>query len=188
MNILIDGMDRCGKSTEVKLLRDMFVRGCTHVLKYAAINIKNNDENNKYMYNLNEEMFDILSTMKYSNFIVDRCHLSQYVYGKLYRNLSDEDANKLFKLEPKESNTFLIVIVDSNFKRLNEDEDGESISKGKKELLQKEYTLFKEAFDKSNIKNKIFIDLNMTSNREENFIECNKKILAFLSECLYSIK
>lgn len=185
MNILIDGMDRCGKSTEINILRNILVKDCTHVLKYANVSIANDEENNKYMYLLNKEMFSILSTMKHSNFICDRCHISQYVYGRLYRNLSKIQADELFKLEPHDFNTYLIVIVDSSFDTLSKREDNESLSHGKKALYKREYLLFKEAFIKSTIKNKLFIDLASTENNFETFSNSHKKILAFLSEGLY---
>ena len=91
--------------------------------------------------------------------LADRSHLGEYVYGQKYR---DYNGNYVFELERKYKlnicvNVYLIVFIDTSLKCI-EREDGHSFTIDPIEK-QKENEKFVEAFNKSNIKNKILIDI-----------------------------
>ena len=160
MHIIFEGIDNVGKTTQIQKIQKYLYDKPIHKLHYS--NFKDLNKNildySKQVYN---QMVDLLNNDKY-NLILDRAHLGEYVYGKKYRNYTDEECEYVFELEKKiKCDVRLIVLIDSSNGSLLRD-DGLSLSIKKIDRLE-EIERFKIAFKKSNIKNKILIDIKNKS-------------------------
>jgi len=165
--IIIEGPDRTGKSTQINLLKEYFKdKNETfldlHFGKPAQLDKKEMIYTSKYMFK-NTFEFALKSLKLQQNFIMDRFHIGEFVYAPLYRKYSGKyvfniEKGCIKKFTTEWNSVFLIVFIDSP-EHLIEKEDGNSFSKTKK-MKQKEIDKFKEASEKSLIKNKIIIDIN----------------------------
>ncbi len=180
--ILFEGMDNCGKDTQIKLLKPFLYDMPVQELKYSSFPKFNKEQCLSYSKEVYNQLMDWIldNEVINCNLICNRAHLGEYVYGQLYRNYTKEEATKQISIDNKLKDcedVFLIVLVDSNYENLAKREDGLSQSKAKKELLEKEYNLFKEAYELSNIKNKLIIDI---SSNDIDFV--HEKIKKFIFE------
>lgn len=159
LNFFIDGPDRVGKSTVAKLIsKKYFFEKPLYNIHLSGIKTNNKIQ----IKRCNEHMQDIVKILKSNkrNCIFDRItYICEYVYGTLYRNYNKKQSLDLFKYEKYlKDNCVLIIIIDSTLSMINRD-DGESWSNEINNKKQ-EQLLFKQAFEISKIKNKIFIDSN----------------------------
>ena len=166
--VIFEGPDRVGKSTQVKLLFEEFCRRdeLAHQMHYSGVKLPK-EECIRYSKSLYSTMFNILHKNRYfANFILDRSHLGEYVYGQMYRNY---EANWVFDLEadmrdrdPKWFDTsFYLVTMILDPKKLVDREDGESFSTDLKKK-EDEIFRFKEAAKWSNVTNKLLLDCDST--------------------------
>ena len=164
MNIIIDGPDNVGKTTQIRNIKNYFNNLPFHTIHYSNIVQKSIEDTINYSKKLYKELFELLNS-KY-NFICDRCHLDELVYGNIYRGYSGDYVIELEKecnLDKLE-NLFLIILIDTPENLIKRD-DGKSFSIDL-DKKKKEIELFKEAFKKSTIKNKILIDINGKNENE----------------------
>ena len=91
MIIIIEGMDRCGKDSLIKLLSKYlysidYLRS-VQVLHYTNLPIEDKQKVIEASYVLYTDMFEMA---KYSlnkfHLIMNRAHLGEWVYGYIYRN------------------------------------------------------------------------------------------------------
>lgn len=187
IKFLIDGIDRLGKSTLIeRIQQELGYHLVIHydkpkVLEYYlkivkeikkaniddldplfAKNINLSDENLArlfYQENANRGMFDLLKTD--TPMIFDRTHLGELVYAPLYRKYSGEYVYEMEKEfitdRPYTSgdNVRLILLTSSNTEMLVD--DGLSFDPSKK---AEEQELFIQAFNKSNLINKVIVDVH----------------------------
>lgn len=186
MIIIMCGMDRCGKDTQIKnVISDIIEKDDTksvHVMHYSNIPIKNinTSEYAELAATQYIDMFKImekLSKMKNVSVIFNRAHLGEMVYGYIYRQYN---ADWIYDIEEHFEKLLteikLVVLVDSGFKSVTERDDGMSFSKKDIEKAKIEVERFTLAYNMSNISNKILIDI------KENDIEQTKiKILEFIN-------
>lgn len=186
-HIIIEGLDRTGKDTLINYL-------CSTVSNYSVRHFKRpvgntNEEKIQFQKNDFEDEFilseylsdDEISTLSpYDIYVWNRSHIGEYVYGNLYR---EYDPSWIFDLEKqheidKNDNAYLILLyADAEF--LIKKEDGKSLS-DKLEDREKEIKLFLEAFEKSNIKNKLKIKVNFGDNYiDKEYIQ--KQVTEFLN-------
>ena len=166
--VIFEGPDRVGKSTQVKLLFEEFCGRdeLVHQLHYSGVKLPK-DDCIRYSKNLYSSMFNIVHKNRFfANFILDRSHLGEYVYGNLYRGY---EANWVFDLEadmrdrdPKwfDASFYLITMV-LDPKKLVAREDGESFSTDL-EKKETEILRFKEAHTRSNVSHKLLLDCDHT--------------------------
>lgn len=167
-NFIVDGMDRCGKTTLInnltKLLNPHIPVITTYYPKLHWPEDKDNIEQTIKTYNTT--LYDTsYASFSYMNnilmqVIMDRSHISEYVYGQLYRNYDSKYAMKAEQTMDFANfacRTTLIVLVDNPEGIIYRD-DGKSNSIHYNDLL-KEKKLFLEAFKLSTIKKKIFINI-----------------------------
>lgn len=155
MHIIVEGMDRVGKNTQIEQLLLSFPDLVFHKLHYTKLPFKDKNKIRDYSEKLYKDLLNLLNN-KDINFISNRSYIGEYVYSQKYRGYDGSyvfDLEKEFDLE----NVYLIVLVNSNIVMLQTRDDGDSLSSKTKDLIE-EYNLFKEAYNKSKIKNKIFID------------------------------
>jgi len=124
-NIIIEGLDNCGKDTQIKLLHSFLVSNFptipNQIFHYSAVpNISNKtlEEYSKTLYN---DAFIMMKNnyenVTYRNFIYNRLHLGEFVYSPLYRNY---DGSYIFDIEKKfkdyyffKNHLYLIVFIDN---------------------------------------------------------------------------
>lgn len=174
--IIFDGMDNCGKGTQIDKLKPYLYNNPLHILHYTNFpGIKNKNDCLNYSYKVFEQSISFLNTNTKTNIIYDRSYLDEYIYGQLYRNYTKDEAIKQISVEKLlniDNNLYLIMLVDTDINNLIKREDNKSQSGAKEELLKREYQLFKEVFNLSNIKQKIFIDIkNKSINDVHNIIK-----------------
>jgi len=175
MNILCEGLDRCGKSTLISTLQAEIYnswiypinsekpRTCA-VLHYNNIKAKNLtlDEMKLVSFNHYCNGFDLMMKNHRTNnvLIFDRFHLGEYVYSELYRGY---EGNYVFDIEKKyvevlDKTTYLIVLVD-NIDNLISRDDGLSFTTDR-EKKQWEVDRFTQAYEQSSFTKKILINIS----------------------------
>lgn len=150
MIIIVEGIDRVGKSTLCKMIEKELK---ISVHKYNGIvpynKMKNIEETDKILNSL-----QLVEELK-GNIIFDRLYFTDYVYGILERNYDVIEASKNFeKIDSKISNindVFLIYVLPIDIEK-------SSIEHGKS--LEKHNKLFYDLFKESKIKNKFRCDYN----------------------------
>jgi hypothetical protein len=113
--------------------------------------------------------------------LLNRGHLSEFVYSQLYRNYSADFVwpieRRFIKLANEYQKIFLITLTDNHHSLLQRD-DGLSVSKNGKRDVAKEQDLFKLTFHKSVIQRKIHLDIrglstDQVADRTITFIDKN---------------
>lgn len=163
--VIFEGLDRCGKDTQIGLIQKSFSNETFHVFHYSKIPLETPEESREYSERMYRDMFEIMKENKGKNrnFIFNRSHIGESVYAPLYRRyLGDyifdiESEN----IEDLNENLYLVVLV-NNPKILISREDGDSLSKGEEDI-ENEKQMFERAFYESKIKNKILIDCGVDS-------------------------
>lgn len=126
MVIIVEGVDRVGKSTLCKLLQS---RLQAQLIKGVVYNSYNTVENqNKAFADVLVNVAEILKEYPNDkNVIVDRFHLSHYVYGVLNRGILDDSYNTVEDLLST-TNTLLVYVKPLNINR-SSIEHGEDLTK-----------------------------------------------------------
>ena len=185
--IIIEGIDRIGKDTLISNIIETFGYYSVVHFKPPALskvydNIKvgkNEDENikmRKFLFQRDsfDEMFKLIRSN--AKLIFNRSHLGEFVYSSMYRKYP---GNYIYQIEKENSdilsNIYLILLTTSNFSIL--ENDGKSLDWNNKELEQR---LFVDGFSRSNISNKIIIDVYDQENKifkkpEDIIIEITKR-------------
>jgi thymidylate kinase len=186
IKFLIDGIDRLGKSTLISRIQEELgyhlvihydkpkvlanYLDMADCIKRAEVSETDYDESYRqlslenlarrlYQEDANRGMFDLLKND--TPIIFDRTHLGELVYAPLYRKYSGEyvyDMERdLVESRPfsMESTVRLILLTSSNTEMLQDDGLGFDFSK-----KAEEQELFIQAFNKSNIVNKVIVDVH----------------------------
>lgn len=188
--LILEGIDRTGKNTLISNLSkhydNIVVRHFGHVFG------ETNEEKKKNIVELYLREFDLYRTNNkaFSNadirksqndiWIWNRSHISEYVYGSLYRN---SNSSWIFDLEKKYSfdidpNIYLVNLTgDPNFLFLQE--DGNSVGPAKLEDKKNEILSFNEATRISCIANKLTIKVDYNGKYYDENIIANQ-VLKFI--------
>ena len=182
MFVIIEGPDRVGKDTLIKSIKNYYNNIIFQVLHFT--NIKQNTKEDVILYSekLYKNMFDIMlyniSQNKNFGVICNRSHLGEMVYGPLYRNYSGDYVLQIERLYKNFINLWqklaLVVLIDKP-ENLIAREDGQSFTVDLT-LKQKEIDLFKQAYERTLIKNKLLVDISNLS-----IIDVQQKVIAFLN-------
>ena len=163
MIIMIDGMDRCCKGTLIDHLRSR--------IKTPKISVRHEGKPPKGVDPLvwsiqhYEYFFESLKNIDWNEetIICDRTHLGELIYGPLYRKYNSNfilDLEKDF-VDNSTNDVYLIVLVDSG-KNIIGRSDGLSIEQFE-DQFDNTRDKFIESYSKSQIKNKILINLDTGS-------------------------
>jgi hypothetical protein len=167
-DIIITGLDRCGKSTLVANLWTHYNKmpyGCNIIRgdKMQKDIVPTDKHQHLYMNSINYA-FNNMKLYRDTNTsgirLYDRLHLDEVVYGTKYRGY---DTSDVFKLEESYVNSFdknsvfLIVLVDEPANLVTRD-DGLGFTADIAEMA-KEKQLFIDAYSDSNIEQKILINI-----------------------------
>jgi len=161
MVVIFEGPDNVGKGTQIRnIFQELSKSKPTHTLHYSGIKRDFSEDALKDSKKIYKSMFRLLNqNYIQSNFILDRSHLGEYVYGHLYRKY---DPSYIFDLEKSifpgmMSQTYLLMFIDNPMNLIKRD-DGLSLSTKKRYKIIELYR-FQEAFKLSHIKNKFLIDI-----------------------------
>ena len=172
MNILIEGVDCLGKSTQISFIEKEFEKDhkAVHIIHYSNIkldSIEAIEQASKIRY---REMFNLMSNVPENNvLILDRSHIGETVYSPIYRNYSGD---YVFHFEKEfagrdTSKTKLIVFTDTPEAVIERDKkrgDGLSFSLDLDKKKQ-ELEAFERAYEMSSLDKKL-IHLNGRSPEE----------------------
>lgn len=179
---MIDGIDRLGKSTLIENIQQAL--GYHLVIHYDKPKeldfyvelFGKRQILRSYQVDANKSMFSLLRTEV--PIIFDRTHLGELVYAPLYRNYSGNYVYQM-ELELLEDRPYtqhddirLILLTSSNTDMLKD--DGLSFDPTKK---NEEQNLFIEAFNKSNLTNKVIIDVHNGNGGYRPYLDILKEAL-----------
>ena len=158
--VILEGQDRCGKSTLSKTLSNDYFKPGT-ICHHSNSPPKLNDPAQTLQWEISNyvNLFNRFSSSG-ASIIADRFHLGSAVYGRKFRNYDkDFDCTTIeqyFDYYDKNS-VYLIVITDYADKIMwrNDNLSLESTAAEFNEIRNS----FHEEFEKSTIKNKLFINL-----------------------------
>ena len=175
--LIMEGLDNVGKTSQIKALHKYFLNDkIFQTLHYSGIPEISLEECVNYSTSLYTDMFEMMMDSRGKrNFIFDRAHLGELVYGPMYRNYTGDyvlDIEKQYS-EVLKDELHMVVLYDDPENLLKRD-DGLSIS-NRLEDITKEVDLFKQAFCKSAIHNKMLLNThNLT------IPQVTEKIINFL--------
>lgn len=161
--IIIEGTDNVGKDTVIKQLLNKY----KHAKVYHCEKPKSKDAKEAAIeqYNSFLSLAKENSTSKDEIIIHNRSWYGEYVYGVKYRNNNEDEVKKsILEFEnillDNIDDVCLIMLLSNNSDFLVKNDDGLSISKAKKELIEDETKRFEEIFKFSTIHNKHIIYVN----------------------------
>jgi len=168
-DIIIEGPDRTGKSTQVANLWTYYNNhnsdGCNIIRgDKMQSSVVDDVKNHQFLYtNSITKSFRDMKIERDLNLhgvkIYDRLHLSEIVYGKKYRNYSTEHIYKIEKGYISEyENVFLILLIDK-VKNLVKRDDKKGLTSDPNEI-NAEIKDFTDAYYNSIIINKKMININ----------------------------
>lgn len=169
MNLIIEGIDRSGKSSLIQaLLKEFGPFVVIHSGKPTDSDMvhelfKKDVESGESSLKIFQEiyfsqLFNLMRTSTASkvNLLFDRAHLGEFVYAPRYRNY---DGTYVFEEEVRfdlaNTDTYLVLLNITNFSKIVD--DGQSFDFSAKEAEQKDFI---EAFERSTLKKKM---INVTT-------------------------
>lgn len=174
--IILEGPDNCGKSTQASLIIKNLDHLTFHKLHYSSLPF-DSDQSRYYSSIMYRQMFAMMEKLKFTktNLIFDRSHLGESVYSDLYRGYSGD---YVFDIENGYVNSlknhlYLITLI-NNHNIIADRDDGKSTYSNTDDI-ETEVRSFMESHKKSNINNKLLVDVG---NMDEN--EVNKMIVDFI--------
>ena len=161
--IIIEGTDNVGKDTVINQLLDRYKDA--KVYHCEKPKSKDAKEAAKEQYNSFLSLAKENSVSKDTTIIHNRSWYGEYVYGVKYRNNDENEVKKsILEFENILLNNIddvcLIRLLSDNSDFLVKNDDGLSISKAKKELIEDETKRFEDIFKFSTIPNKRIIYVN----------------------------
>lgn len=152
--IIIEGPDNCGKNTLINRISENFL---------TVTNIHYTKPENKFIQNTIFRGYAYAIVNKVYNtdaIILNRSHYGEFVYGCLYRGISDNDALDIIN---EIDNIYLLYNIDiyyiqllsSSEKLLVKNDDNKSLSKGNLEAISAECRRFHTIFGNSKLNKKL---------------------------------
>lgn len=161
MILIIEGMDRCGKSTLVEQLRKRYFTNPKTIVHHSSSPPKVEDPNQweiTHYSSLFEHSFD-LSMNQYFDIIFDRFHLGAIVYGQKYRNANPENIYAIENMFISPTDDIALVLLTDWTTQIIVREDDNSLESTPAEFDETR-AAFEEAFGRSIIPNKLHINIS----------------------------
>ena len=161
--IILEGTDNVGKDTVINQLLDRYKDA--KVYHCEKPKSKDAKEAAKEQYESFLSLAKETSESNDTTIIHNRSWYGEYVYGVNYRNNDENEVKKsILEFEKIILNNIddvcLIMLLSDNSDFLVKNDDGLSISKAKKELIEDETKRFEEIFQFSTIPNKCIVYVN----------------------------
>ena len=166
MNVIIEGADAMGKSTQIANIEKEFEKRnkAVHIVHYSNIKLDTNEDIKLASQIRYREMFRLMSVLPNENVLIfDRAHLGETVYSPIYRKYSGDFVFDYEKDYVNHNNpvTKLIVFTDTPEAVIERDKkrgDGLSFSLDI-EKKREEIAAFERAYEMSSLDKKL-IHLN----------------------------
>lgn len=162
MILIIEGMDRCGKSTLVEQLRKRYFLNNTRVLVHHSSSPPKVENPNEWEVHHYKSLLDASYMLNYTNdfdIIYDRFHLGAIVYGKKYRNADPEDIYAIENMYVHPGDEIALVLLTDHTEAILERDDDDSLESSAAEFDETRRA-FEEAFSRSIIPNKLHINIS----------------------------
>lgn len=163
MLLIIEGMDRCGKSTLVEHLRKRYFK-TPDILVHHSSSPPKVENVNAWEIQHYSSLFSTSQNLvdEYSYVVIfDRFHLGAAVYGAKYRNADPDDICGLDSLYLDGYESAALILLTDYPEAIAERDDGDSLESGIEEYNETMQSFIK-AYDKSSCVNKLHI--NITDN------------------------
>lgn len=166
--VIVEGTDNSGKDTLITNIKNHYSDITIQEVHFTRPRSSNDKD---AALEQNESFIayaSMLNELDNKFIIFNRAWYGEYVYGTMYRGRTNESVidiiSRCEKIVDNRKNKVIFVQLygDSDF--LEKNDDGQSLSEGKRNLIEEEKNRFMEIFDKSNINRKIKI--NVTKNGE----------------------
>lgn len=152
--IIIEGPDNCGKDTLIQKISEKFL---------TVTNIHYTKPENKYIQNTIFRGYAYAIVNKVYNtdaVILNRSHYGEYVYGCLYRNISDQDAIDIIDeidqiYLDNNIDVYYIQLISSSNALLLKNDDDKSLSNKNITKIEEEQERFLQIFKQSKLKKKL---------------------------------
>ena len=164
--VIIEGTDNSGKDTLIRNLKNYYKDILVDEVHFSRPRSRDNKNAALEQNDLFIAYANMINDVDNRFIVFNRAWYGEYIYGTLYRERTKEDVEEIVKkcekiIDNDNNNvTFIQLYGDSDF--LEKNDDGQSLSEGKREMIEEEKNLFMEIFDKSTIKKKLKI--NVTKN------------------------
>jgi hypothetical protein len=193
--LIIEGLDNVGKNFLVSGLSSNFDNFCVRHFTSPPRGLSEEDaiSNQKreffrefLFYQKMSEWEELSSTGRElsSLYVWNRSHLGEIVYGNIYRGydatpwvISLEDHFSFDVIE----DVYLLLMTSSDPEFLIRKDDGKSFSI-EREKKEREMFLFNEAFSKSKIKKKCYLEVNTPSGEYLSAESIREKVMNFLND------
>jgi thymidylate kinase len=161
MILIIEGMDRCGKSTLVEQLRKRYFTD-PRILVHHSSSPPKVENPNEWEVQHYRQMLDTSYMLNYADdfdIIFDRFHLGAIVYGKKYRNADPEDIYAIENMYIHPNDEIALVLLTDWTHNIMERDDNDSLESSPSEFDETRIA-FEEAFKRSIIPNKLHINIH----------------------------
>lgn len=162
MILIIEGMDRCGKSTLVEQLRKNYFYNHKIFIHHSSSPPKIVPDPNAWEVAHYSAMLDASYALNYAHdfdIIFDRFHLGAIVYGKKYRNADPEEIYSIEQMHIHSNDEIALVLLTDWTNKIMERDDDDSLESSSTEFDETRMA-FEEAFDRSIIPNKLHINIS----------------------------
>lgn len=160
--IIVEGTDNSGKDTLINNLLNYFKDENVELKHFDRPRSRNNKD---AALEQNDSFTSFAHYLKDVNddriVICNRAWYGEYIYGVLYRERTPKDVIDMidgiesFLIENEINTTYIQLFADPYF--LTKNDDGQSLSEGKTEIIETEAQMFTDIFNRSKIENKKMI-------------------------------
>lgn len=167
--VIIEGTDNSGKDTLINNLIDYYKNEEIDVVHFSKPKSTNNkdaalEQNESFLSYAN-----MLNELDNRFIIFNRAWYGEYIYGTMYRDRTREDVENIIRkcedvILSNPDNEVIFIQLYGDAKFLEKNDDGQSLSEGKANLIEKEKELFMEIFEKSIIPKKLAICVTKDGN------------------------
>lgn len=164
--LIIEGPDNCGKDTLIKTISSTSKVHVMHCSRPAHSDDPEESLRAQYeeFSRITDSLIDLYKKNEHDFIIMNRFHYGELVYGPMYRN-EDPDSikemihgiDKQLTSHIKQEDIGLVLLTTTDPVFLSKNEDGLSLSEGKKDLIKKECDMFFEAYRMSLLPNKALV-------------------------------
>lgn len=184
--LIIEGPDNCGKDTLIKTIEQTNKVKVMHCSKPAhsddpeeSLRLQREE-----FSSIAEQVIESYKKMEHDFIIMNRFHYGEWVYGQMYRNEDPDSIRKMLAeidnqlashIKQEDIGLVLLTATDPAF--LSKNEDGLSLSEGKKDLIKKECDMFFEAYRMSLLPNKSFVYVDNRNGGWNNPVSISRKVM-----------
>lgn len=161
MILIIEGMDRCGKSTLIEQLRKQYFTD-PRILIHHSSSPPKVENPNEWEIQHYKSLLDTSYYLNYAedfNVIFDRFHLGAIVYGKKYRNADPDDIYAIENMLIRKDDEIAMLLLTDHTPAILERDDYQSLESSGFEFDETREA-FEEAFARSIIPNKLHINVS----------------------------